>query len=255
MIGRVTSLLTALLLLVATPLVAQSVVAHRGHHSAEGATENSLAALHAAQNAGIAIVEIDVIITKDMEMVVAHGPRHSYDGRSVSIGNCDLATLRSMPLENGEVIPTLDDYLREVKSMPNIELFVEMKVTGGDIDQERYFEMVDTKIEEYGIAERTTYISFSRELCHLAAAHNKRVLYLGSDMSPRKAAKLNYTGINYSIKIMRLHPRWIRKAHDMAMEVGVWTANSANDIEWAIRHNVDYITTDNPLLVVELLTR
>lgn len=255
MIRRAITLLTTLLLTFATPLAAQRVVAHRGHHSADGAAENSIAALHAADRDGVAIVEIDVIITKDMEMVVAHGPRHSYDGRSVAIGNSDLQTLRTMPLKNGEAIPILDEYLSEARELPDIELFVEMKITGGDIDAVQYFEMVDAKIEEYGLEERTTYISFSREICDLAIAKNKRALYLGSDLSPRKAAKLNYTGINYSIKIMRLHPRWIRKAHELGMEVGIWTANNRNDMEWAIRHNVDYITTDNPLLGLELLAR
>jgi glycerophosphoryl diester phosphodiesterase len=37
------------------------------------------------------------------------------------------------------------------------------------------------------------------------------------------------------------------------MYVNVWTVNKEEDIRWAIQNGVDYITTDDPMLVQKLI--
>lgn len=251
---RTTLLITALFLSIITPLAAQQVVAHRGCHNVEGASPNSIAALHAADSIGLAVVEIDVILTLDKHLVVAHGPRHNSRNKSVHIASTTLETLRQMPLDNGELLPTFEEFLQEVKNLPNITLFVEIKTSGNNVTHDELFTMVDNLIVKHSLIERTSYIAFSKRICDLAAQNNRLALYLGSDTSPRHIAKRNYQGINYSIHILRLNPRWISKAHELGLKVGVWTANSSKDIAWAIKHGVDYITTDNPQLATELIT-
>ena len=43
----------------------------------------------------------------------------------------------------------------------------------------------------------------------------------------------------------------VTSAHDLGMKVNVWTVNKREDIEKMIDLKVDYITTDEPLLVRE----
>ena len=39
------------------------------------------------------------------------------------------------------------------------------------------------------------------------------------------------------------------------MKVNVWTVNRAEDMEWLIEHKVDYITTNEPLLLQQILQK
>lgn len=232
-----------------TTLSAQKIVAHRGHHSAEGAAQNAISSLIAADEASIEVVEFDVVMTADNHLVVAHGPNHPADN-NMRIGDTTLDTLRTTPLPNGETLPTLDEYLDVAMRYPNIHMLVEIKIWG-DEDVEACFNAIEDAIAERGLSERATYISFSRKICDLAAEHG--AMYLAGDLSPKRVAKRGYKGISYPTVILRLHPAWIRRAHNLGLEVSIWTVNNRKDAEWAIRHNVDYITTDNPALISECI--
>ena len=238
--------LTLATLLITTSLSAQQIVAHRGHHTAEGSAQNSIASLHAAHEAAIAVVEFDVVFTADNRAVVAHGPKHG--GKSIADNTLD--TLRETPLENGETLPTLEEYLDVAITYPEIELLLEIKGVGKR-SAEEVFATIDRMVSERGLAERVTYISFSKQICDLAAEHG--ALYLAGDLSPKRVAERGYKGISYPTVILRLHPAWIRRAHNLGLKVSIWTVNSRKDAKWAIRHDVDYITTDNPQLIAECI--
>ena len=238
-------------LLISTSLAAQQIVAHRGHHSAEGAAENSIAALHAAHEAGIDIVEFDVAFTADGHVVVAHGPRHPQSGGEL-ISKTELEILRSVGLDNGEQIPTLEEYLEAACQYPEIGLFLEIKIVGKESPDD-VFKAVNEIVERHGLQDRVTYISFSKEICDLAREHGS--MYLGGNIKPKSVAKRGYSGINYPEGVLRLKPRWIRRAHDLGLKVSIWTVNNRGGARWAIRHGVDYITTDNPALIQESLER
>lgn len=244
-------LLLSILSIVAavSTISAQQIVAHRGHHSAEGAAQNAISSLVAADEASIEVVEFDVVMTADNHLVVAHGPNHPADNK-MRIGDTTLDTLRATPLPNGETLATLDEYLDVAVRYPNIHMLVEIKIWG-DEDVEACFNAIQSAIAERGLSERATYISFSREICDLAAKHG--AMYLAGDLSPKRVAKRGYKGISYPSVILRLHPAWIRRAHNLGLEVSIWTVNNRKDAEWAIRHNVDYITTDNPALIRECI--
>ncbi len=62
-------------------------------------------------------------------------------------------------------------------------------------------------------------------------------------------------GIDYSLKAMKKHPEWVKMSHDLGMEVNVWTVNEPEDMQWCIDHGVDYITTNAPELLQEILKK
>ena len=71
------SIMLAIATLMATAAVAQTqVIAHRGFHTTKGSCRNSMAALKEAQKLGIYGSECDLNLTKDGEIVVAHGGYH-----------------------------------------------------------------------------------------------------------------------------------------------------------------------------------
>ena len=60
-------------------------------------------------------------------------------------------------------------------------------------------------------------------------------------------------GIDYNYKILQKRKHWIKQAHKAHMYVNAWTVNKEEDIRWCIQNGVDYITTDNPVLVQRII--
>jgi len=100
-----------------------------GHRGAAGlALENSTASMAAALDTDVDIIEFDVHRTKDNKLVMMHD-RHT--GRvareKVYVNEVTLATLRKIPLKNGQRIPTLDEGLTILGSKP---LIIDVKDEG-----------------------------------------------------------------------------------------------------------------------------
>ena len=99
----------AICLFASTALFAQTtqIIAHRGFHATKNSVRNSLSALQNAQDFGAYGSECDINETADGVLVVVHGPMHV----KYNVQQTDFATLRAQALENGEVLPTLEEYL------------------------------------------------------------------------------------------------------------------------------------------------
>lgn len=227
---------------------AQEVIAHRGYHAKANGAHNSIGAFVAAIESGFTMSEFDIVRTSEGERIVAHGPEHG----KMKIAKSSLEELRTEPLANGEPIPSLTEFLEMTTKYPEAQLIVEIKT---DSSEEELIscEVVKRELERLGLLERSTFISFSQQICDYFAAAGYPTLYLSGDMKPKVAKERGYLGINYNSAIYKLKPSWIRKAQNMGLKVGVWTVNSERVAMWAIRKGMDYITSDNPEMVRELI--
>lgn len=237
---------------------AQQIIAHRGHHSAKGAVENSIAALRAAAEAGLDAVECDLNMTADGEIVVIHGPwlGEKGDNDRLNIQRTDLATIRSKQLANGEQVPTLEEYLSEFSTLSNIRLVIEIKEHSTPQDETKIIRKVLDAVKSHRLGDRVEYISFREHICNelvRLAPSGTHVSYLNGTLTPEYANGLGYTGISYHLDVLKRIPRWIKEAHRLGMTVNVWTVNQPSDITWCIANGVDYITTDRPDLVRQQL--
>jgi glycerophosphoryl diester phosphodiesterase len=108
------------------------VCAHRGHSI--GTPENTLPALEAAATHGASVAEIDVVLTRDDEIVLLHDEildrTTSAKGRAAAL---DLAAIKALdagswfgPAFAGTRVPTLDEALATAKRL-GIGLLVEIK--------------------------------------------------------------------------------------------------------------------------------
>ena len=99
------------------------------------------------------------------------------------------------------------------------------------------------------------YIAFSNlvgtELIRLAPG--AKVAYLNGDKTPAQLKALGYTGLDYEDNVLKKHTPWIREAHDLGLTVNVWTVNKADDLQYFIDRGVDFITTNEPVLLLEML--
>lgn len=102
-------------------------VAHRG--ASDRALENSPSAFSIAVADGADMIEFDVRLTSDGVPVVFHDDRTGRTGKAnLDVAGTAAPRLRSVPLKNGEPIPTLVEVLDLVRG--RIPLNVESKVPG-----------------------------------------------------------------------------------------------------------------------------
>lgn len=237
---------------------APQVVAHRGYHRSEGAAKNSLNALRAAQKEGFWGSECDINISSDDELLVVHGDWHPAKNASekVHVQRATKAEIQSIKLTSGEVVPTLDEYLTQLRSAKGTKLIIELKNHDTPERETELVERVVAKVKEYGVENEIEYIAFRpfvcSELARLAPSGTK-ISYLCSDYPPLRCKQLGCTGIDYNIIVLKIMPQWIRQAHELGMTVNAWTVNSEKDIRWCIEHGIDYITTDNPTLARKVI--
>lgn len=227
---------------------AQEVIAHRGYHAKANGAHNSIGAFVAAIESGFTMSEFDIVRTAKGERIVAHGPKHG----QMKISESSFEELRTEPLVNGEQIPSLTEFLEMTTKYPEARLIVEIKSDSAE-EELVSCDVVLKELERLGLIERSTFISFSQQICDYFAQKGYPTLYLAGDMKPKTAKERGYEGINYHSAIYKLKPNWIRKAHNMGLKVGVWTVNSEKVAKWAIRKGLDYITSDDPEMVRELI--
>lgn len=237
------SLLIALLMTSAAFAQTQ-IIAHRGYH-AKNSAHNSLSALRNAQDLKVYGSECDINETSDGWLVVAHGPSHG----TYRIQDTDILTLRKQLLKNGEVLPTLDEYLEMAKRKPETKLIIEIKNHATPQRETEVVKKVLKAVKQHKMQDNVEYIAFRQHVCNeLVAQGGKgvKVAYLNGDLSPEYCKGLGYSGIDYSIKVMKKHPEWIHDSKKLGLTVNVWTVNDTENLQWCVDNGVDYITTDNP---------
>ena len=222
------------------------VIAHRGAFKKNGFPENSIASLREAIRLGCTGSEFDVRMTADDVLVISHDPAHSV----LDIESSTYAALTGHPLKNGEIIPTLAQYLSAGKKDNNTtRLVLEIKPSpAGKVRGQLIASKVVELVQKSGAASITEYISFDfailkkvQELAPAAATH-----YLNGDKAPEEIKREGITGIDYNISVFKKNPDWIKQAKSLGLIINVWTVNDPDQLKWCLQQSFDFITTNEP---------
>ena len=128
------------------------VVAHRGYWKTEGSAQNSIASILNAGRIAAYGSEFDVNLTCDGALVV----NHDFTYHGLKIYENTLADLRcdTLRLSNGEIIPTLDEYLEASKQYPEMKLVFELKSEGDPQYEAVALPAFVEAITRLGVADR-----------------------------------------------------------------------------------------------------
>ena len=254
-------LLTTLLLAATTGTVAVAqqlprtqTIAHRGDWQPEGSAQNSRTSLQRALDLQIFGSEIDIWLTRDGHIMVNHDA--TYEG--VTVQDTTYAACKDLRLKNAETMPELKDLLKILKkSKSPTKLVVEVKNHRDPQRSRDCAEAAVKAIRRSKLEDHVMYISFSIEACETIhqLAPLAEVAYLSGDRTPAELHAMGLTGLDYHINVFRKHPEWVKEAHDLGMNVNVWTVDKAEDIEAMRDLGVDYITTNAPVLCQQLVSR
>lgn len=237
------------------------IVAHRGYHHGN-VPENSVASLAEAQKLGVYGSEFDVYITTDGVAVIYHNSTFKgtempedakYKGWRPDSKTYD--EIKDYKLENGESLPTLDDFLNQAKHYPDVKLILEIKSHNTTEKTIRAAQTCIDAVKAKGLENQVEYIAFSYEACKMIAktAPGASVQYLNGDKAPSVVYADGINGIDYSYS--SLTDEWIKEARDLGMTINVWTVNNTNDMLGFMLKGVNLITTDKPVEAMELASK
>lgn len=229
------------------------VIAHRGAFKAKSLPENSIAALDEAARLNCFASEFDVHITKDGKLIV----NHDDDINGLIISETNFDELNKNKLSNGESIPTLEAYLIQGKNFPEMRLVLEVKKSK---QKEMTLQAAKKSVElvqKLNLENHVDYITFDFEAGKLISElnPNANVAYLEGDKTPKEAQEARYNGLDYHYSVYKKHPNWIKEAKDLVMTINAWTVNEEADMNWLIDQKADFITTNEPELLIQLLQK
>lgn len=233
------------------------IIAHRGFWKTEGSAQNSITALLKANEIKAYGSELDIWMSVDGVPVVNHDADVELNGERLIIQETPASVLTQVKLKNGENLPTLASYLDAFEKCNDTKLIIEFKKHRTKYQEDELTEKVLKMIRDRNLQNRVEYISFSLNFVvktiHLDPL--AKVYYLSGNLSPKVMHEIGAAGIDYNVAVIKNRPEWVKESHDLGLKVNVWTVNSPEDIQQMIDLKVDFITTDEPLLVRELLDK
>lgn len=226
------------------------VVAHRGFHTRNGATENSMASFGAALDLEVYGSEADFYITRDGVVISNHDPTIN----GIRLEEALFDDIRDIRLSNGELIATFAAYLDRLEGR-STRLIIEIKRHSTKERNDRVTDSIVDMVRERGMIDRVDFISFEYDICRRLAEQlpGTTVGYLSGNKSPEEVAADGINCIDYNIGALRKHPEWVAQAHERNMTVNVWTVNAPAEMMEMIALGVDFITTDRPDMLAEML--
>ncbi len=258
-------LLSSLVLLMTSCKTAQTVnqisfaenpvVAHRGAWKANNLPENSIAALKEAIRLGCVGSEFDVRMTKDEVLVVTHDATYA----DLAIEDSTYEELAATRLDNGEILPTLESYIKAgIKDNTSTGLVVELKPSKTPGFNELMAVKAVKMIERLNAKRHVlAYISFNYEILKKIKeiSPESSVQYLNGSKSPVQLEQDQILGMDYYISVFKNNPTWIAQAKEKSITLNVWTVNKASEMNWFLEREFDFITTNEPELLFDLVAR
>ncbi len=249
-------LLLSLFLTTIVSFAQPKVVGHRGCRDVPGLFENTIASLKYAQQIGVDAVEFDLQMTADNKIIVFHGPQ--IPGCDKTINELTFKEARNIKLPGGFQMPTLEEYFKQAKKYPDIEIVLEFKKQS---TLERNQKMVSDAMdlaEKMKIGKQIEYTTFSETICRLIKERDPqaKVIYISTGVHVKDAAyakEQGYDGISYNLDAWMNRPEVVEQAKELGVETTLWLANHYEVIDWAVRHGIDYISTDFPKQAVDYM--
>ena len=243
----------------------QKIFAHRG--ASAYAPENTLEAFDLAVKMGADGVELDVHMTKDGELVVAHDEEIGRVSNGIGlIKNMTVSELkkyrfnRTHPEYQDATIPTLREVYELLKST-GLHINTELKTSR--IRYERMEEKCVKLADELGMSDRVLYSSFNTASLRLLKRIDPkaRVGLLRTPIGKINDRKVvDPWDLAHLLGIDAIHPHFSElllyneadKAHAKGMRVNVWTVNEEEDMRKCLEAGADMLIGDYPDRMVKM---
>lgn len=259
----------------------------QGHRGARGlAPENTLAAFRVAVDLGVPTLELDLVVSRDSQLIVSHEPWFSpeicqtpsgavlpeappvliYSLTAAQIRTYDCGSLRHprFPEQQNlfqykptlvEVVDSMRSYCRS-KGIPEPNWNIETKHThewetqGWVPPADVFAQLVHREIDRLNLRKRATVQSFSPAT--LEALHRRDpaiaccLLVENTADLSANLSRLSFRPQIYSPYYPLVTPEMIVACHEQGIQVIPWTVNEISEMERLVRMGVDGLISDYP---------
>jgi glycerophosphoryl diester phosphodiesterase len=235
-------------LLVKDAFIKNKVIAHRGAWKHHAGSENSITSLKDAIKLGCEGSEFDLWLSSDDGIIISHDPH--IGGKAVE--ESTLADLRSVELKNGDHVPTFEEYLNVAMEQHNTKLVVEMKPSAkgkGALLATKTVALIHAMKAQAWVS----YISFDYNILKkvLELDPTAKVAYLNGNKTPEELKADKMWGLDYHMGVFQNKPNLIQDAKRNGITTNVWTVDSPALMDALLKDGVDYITTNEPEILLE----
>ncbi len=226
------------------------VIAHRGAWKNHNGSQNSLTSLRDAIKIGCEGSEFDVWLSKDGVPVLSHDD--NIGGKKIE--ETPVAELTAIELKNGDHVPLFEDYLTEVMKQNGTYLVLELKPSG--LGKERGEQLAQTCmqiIRKHQSQGWMVYISFDYNICKKIIELDPfaKVAYLNGDKTPAELKADKMWGFDYNEKLIDKDISIIAEAKKNKITTNIWTVNDPQKMDIYLKAGVDYLTTNEPEILLE----
>ena len=238
--------------LVKDDFLTNKIVAHRGAWKKNEVSENSLSSLRNAIELGCGWSEFDIWLSADGVPVLSH---NSIIG-GFEIEKTNIEELQKVELKNNDRVSTLEEYLKEIKNQNGTRLFLEIKPS--DISDERGLALAQEAVQIVHHMKAQAWVNYISFDLNLLLKVNEldpfaKTAYLGNDKTVEELHDLGITGIDFNKSMFQNDDTLIPLAHEFGMSTNAWTVNNSLEMRFLLNLGIDYITTNEPELLKEIL--
>jgi len=242
------------------------VIAHRGFSGR--APENTMAAFREAIAVGADMIELDVLLSRDGDVIVLHDETVDRTtpsaGRAADLGTTTLVSLDAGtwfdPGFAGEPIPLLADALDLVRDRILLNIEIKTEAVRDDPDEGIAAKVIDL-VRSRSMADRVVVSSFDpRAITHLrslAPELRTALLYSADAWQNRVPVEAllesGADGLNVSDRLVT--PDLVAATHATGRPLAVYTVNDPARLRELVTLGVDAVFTDRPDLFLEVLGR
>jgi glycerophosphoryl diester phosphodiesterase len=235
------------------------IIAHRGYRAKY--PENTLVAFQAAIDAGVDMIELDVLLTKDRKLVVIHDESldRTTNGRGM-VSDHTLSELKTFDAGSwfdarfkGERLPTLQEVLDLVKG----QVFLNIEIKGSAYEPHHPPDAVEKQIVDLvkrkNAVESVLISSFEWRVLESLATMKEApaIAVLSGDPdegNPLEACR-KMEASSWHPSAVALKAEHVRKMHEAGILVLPYHVETLKDIGRMLEMDVDGLIVDDPLLL------
>src|SRR5690606_37665417 len=193
-------------------------------------------------------------LTKDDVLVV----NHDHDFHGLEIEDLTYQELLAKKHDNGESLPTVEEYLKAGLKQKGTKLIYELKTS--KLGKERTMKNVELSlalVKKLKAEKMVEFIAFDWDACLKFRELDKKIKvhYLNGDKSPAEVKAAKLTGVDYHFSIFQKNPNLIKEFKALKLKTNAWTVNKEEDMKFFIDQKIDFITTAEPQIVKTILNK
>lgn len=152
---------------------------------------------------------------------------------------------------------TIEECIQDIKKQNKTRLVINLK----DLSKNKngavaLADSVVRLVHRLNAQAWVEYVSFDYETLLRIRQQDSSALisYTGSDKTLEEQANDNISGVGYNFNLYIKSPELFEQARNLGLTLRVWTVNNKRNMQYFLDNGINYITTDEPEMMLQLVS-